>query len=126
MEDIRLLAPVERVRLDHDRLQALYDDLGDANAEDIVCRAMEELALRLALAEKAHRRGDQGELRRLARSLVGIAEQIGMNALARVAGDVAHCAEIGNGVALGATLSRLLRIGERSLSAIWDAEEFCP
>lgn len=126
MEQIRLLAPAERVRLDHERLQALYDEMGDSGAEDVVCRAMEELAVRLAKAEKLHRRGDHAELRRLVKSLVGIADQIGMSKLARVASDVAFCIEIRNQVALGATFSRLLRIGERSLSAIWDAEEFCP
>ncbi|WP_425040440.1 hypothetical protein [Primorskyibacter sp. S187A] len=126
MEQVRLLAPSEGVRLDQDRLQALYEELGDVGAEDVVCRAMEELAVRLSYAEKLFRQGDFQDMHKVVRSLVAISEQIGMNTLVRVAGDVCTCIEAGDHVALGATLSRLVRIGERSLSAIWDLDDFCP
>ncbi|MGX9356287.1 hypothetical protein ACS3SW_14325 [Roseobacteraceae bacterium S113] len=126
MEQVKLLAPNERVMLDQDRLQALYSELGDVGAEDVVCRAMEELAVRLSYAEKLCRRGDYDDMQKVVRSLVAISEQIGMNTLARVAKDVCACVEAGDRVALGATLSRLVRIGERSLSAIWDLDDFCP
>ena len=112
--------------LDQDRLQALYSELGDVGAEDVVCRAMEELAVRLSYAEKLSRRGDYKDMQKVVRSLIAIADQIGMNSLARVARDVCDCVEAGDEVALGATLSRLVRIGERSLSAIWDLDDFCP
>ena len=58
-----------------------------------------------------------------ARSLTGIADQIGMNDLSRVAGDVTRCIDARDAVALAATLSRLQRIGERSLTAIWDMQD---
>ena len=45
-----------------------------------------------------------------------------MRTLARVAGDVTRCIDAGDGVALAAVLSRLIRIGERSLTAIWDTQ----
>ncbi|MCH2163605.1 MAG: hypothetical protein MK098_02985 [Marinovum sp.] len=126
VEQVKLLAPSERVMLDQDRLHALYDELGDVGAEDVVCRAMEELAVRLSYAEKLCRRGEYKDMQKVVRSLVAISEQIGMNALARVAKDVCGCIEANDHVALGATLARLARIGERSLSAIWDIDDFCP
>lgn len=126
MERIGILAPHETVWLDRSQLQGLYDDLGEANAEDVVCRAMEELAVRLSQAEKRFRAGEIDEMTRLVRSLVAIAEQVGMDKLARVAGDVVACAHAGDRVALAATLSRLMRISERSLNAIWEADQFCP
>ena len=40
------LEQTETVRLDRDRLGALYRQLGEDGAEDVVCRAIEELATR--------------------------------------------------------------------------------
>ena len=123
VEHLRRLAPNERIFLDQDRLQKLYDDMGDAGAEDVVCRAMEELAVRMSYAEKLYSKGDYQDMHKVVRSLVAIAEQIGMDTLARVAQDVCICVERGDMVALGATLARLVRTGERSLHAIWDLDD---
>ena len=122
MEDVRVLPQDESVRLDPDRLQTLYDQLGEAGAEDVVCRAMEELAVRLSMTERLFRQDRLEEMRKAARSLTGIADQIGMNTLSRVAQDVTNCIDAHDHVALTATLSRLLRIGERSLIEIWDMQ----
>ena len=122
MDDVKILAQEEVVRLDPDRLKTLYDQLGDSGAEDVVCRAMEELAVRLSMTERLFRQDRYDEMRKAARSLTGIADQIGMNTLSRVASDVTNCIDARDAVALSATLSRLLRIGERSLTEIWDMQ----
>jgi len=126
LEQISILAPQERVGLNHEQLQGLFEDLGEVGAEDVVCRAMEELAVRLAHAEKRYRDGERADMVHVVRSLVAIAEQVGMSTVARVAGDVCQCARQGNEVGLAATFARLVRIGERSLSAIWDLDQFGP
>lgn len=113
----------ESVRLDPDRLGALYRQLGETGAEDVVCRAIEELAVRLGHCERLWRQQDHMGLRKCARSLIAIADQIGMTALARVAGDVTGAIDTGDTAAAGATLFRLLRIGERSLTAVWDLQD---
>ena len=123
VEQIITLAQNEIVRLDSDRLGELYAQLGEAGAEDVVCRAMEELAVRLSHSERLFRQNEMSDLRKSARSLVAIAEQIGMHSVARVAQDVTQCIDDGDRVALAATLARLLRIGERSLTAIWDLQD---
>ena len=117
------IRPVEQVRVDQDRLGALYSQLGEAGAEDVVCRALEELALRLSRCEDLFRDAAWVELRKNARSLIAISEQIGMSALAHVAGDVTHAIDQSDQTAVSATLSRLLRVGERSLMAVWDIQE---
>ncbi len=122
MDQVRILAQEERIRLDSDQLHSLYEQLGDVGAEEVVCRAMEELAVRLSLIERLYRQDRHGEMRKSARSLTGIAEQIGMNTLSRVAGDVIICIDTCDEVAMAATLSRLLRIGEQSLTEIWDMQ----
>lgn len=117
------LVQEEHVRLDPDRLEALYLQLGENSAEDVVCRAIEELAIRLAHCERLWRDQDWMGLRKSARSLIAIAEQIGMTELARVAGDVTNAIDASDMAALGATLFRLIRIGERSLLAVWDLQD---
>jgi hypothetical protein len=126
VETVTLISQLEQdepANLDHDQLGALYAQLGALGAEDVVRRAMEELALRLSLAERQYRQGDRAELRKGLRSLIAIAEQIGMQKLARVAQDVGKSIDQGCEVALAATLCRLLRVGERSLTAIWEMQD---
>lgn len=123
MNDIVYMKPQESIRVDHDQLNGLYANLGDLAAEDVVCRAMEELALRLSHCERLYSSNDLPGLRKSSRSLIAIADQIGMSKLARVAGHVTDCVDSGDTIALSATFSRLLRIGEGSLTAIWDLQD---
>ncbi|ATG42066.1 MULTISPECIES: hypothetical protein [Phaeobacter] len=113
----------ENVRLDSDKLSDLYAQLGEAGAEDVVCRAIEELAVRLSHCERLWRQNDMANLRKSARSLIAIADQIGMTAMARVARDVTGAIDIDDFAAVSATLFRLMRIGERSLTAVWEQQD---
>lgn len=123
MEDVRTLAQAEQVRLDPDRLGALYRQMGEANAEEVICRAVEELAVRMTQAERLWRAGDWSELRKGVRSLIAIADQVGMTKLSAVAADVTQSIDNNDAVAAAATLTRLLRVGERSLTAVWDLQD---
>lgn len=113
----------ENVRLNPDRLDGLYQQLGEINAEDVVCRAIEELAVRLAHCERLWRQQNWNDMRKCARSLIAISDQIGMTTLARVANDVTSAIDAADVPATGATLFRLIRIGERSLMAVWDQQD---
>ncbi len=123
MQHVMQFRPAEMASVDPDRLAALYSELGEAGAEDVVCRAMEELALRLSHCDRLYRTAQWVQLRKSARSLIAIAEQIGMLKLARIAESVTDCIDAKNDVALAATVARLMRIGEGSLSAIWDLQD---
>lgn len=118
------LAPAERPGLDPAQIETLRRDLGPHAAEDVVCRAMEELAQRMCQLQDQAASGPREDLYKGVRSLAAIAEQIGMSSLTRVAHDVMACIELGDSVAEAATLARLARIGERSLTALWDLNEF--
>ncbi len=120
------IRPSEKIVLDQDRLGTLYDQLGEAGADSVVCRAMEELAVRLAHCNMLWQRSHMEHLRKNARSLIAIADQIGMHRLAHVARDVTFCIDNGDDTALAATLSRMMRIGERSLTAIWATQDISP
>jgi len=123
VEYVTKLAQNEAVRLDPDRLGALYSQMGEAGAEDVICRAVEELAIRLAQCERHFHRSKWSDLRKCVRSLVAIADQIGMNMLSKVAMDVTNSIDQADRVATASTLARLLRISERSLTAIWDLQD---
>ena len=118
-----MLVQNETVRLDRERLGTLYAQLGEAGAEDVLGRAMEELAVRLTCGERFFRQSRFDDLRKIARSVAAIADQIGMHMLARVARDVAICVDALDDNGTAATLARLLRIGERSLTAVWDVRD---
>lgn len=123
MSEVVQIRLSEQIQLDQVRLGTLYAQLGETGAESVVCRAMEELAARLAQCDALWRARNRIQLRKHARSLIAIADQIGMHRLAKVAGDVTASIDAEDEIAIAATLSRMLRIGERSLSAIWSMED---
>lgn len=109
--------------LDSDRLNDLYMQLGQHAAEDVVCRALEEMAARLSHIEKSYLAGDWDDLRKNARGLGAIADQLGITVLAQVARDVKTCVEAADPVATAATIARLMRVGESSLTEVWDMQD---
>ncbi len=121
--NILTVVHTENVHLDPDKLSDLYKELGARGAEDVVCRAIEELAVRLTHCERLWRHDDMVNLRKSARSLIAISEQVGMVAMSNIASDVTSAIDSEDGAAVAATLFRLIRVGERSLTAIWDQHD---
>lgn len=106
--------------MDATQIDTLCVDLGPHAAEDVICRAMEELAQRLCSIQDMAAQGPRENLPKALRALGAIARQIGMSGLSNVAHDVINCVEWGDVVAEAATLARLARCGERSLSSMWE------
>ncbi len=123
VEQVTLLKQTETVRLDAARLEELVAQLGETGAENVICRALEEVAVRLSHAERCHREGRLDDMRRSTRSLIAMSDQVGMSVLAKVAADVTGCIDAGDRIALAATLSRLLRVGETCLGEMWDIRD---
>lgn len=123
MELITTMLPRESVRLDAAQLELLYTRLGEDEADNVLCRAMEEMAIRIKQSEKLYSAGASQELRKTVHSLVAIADQVGLNTLSRVSSDVIVCIDMNDWVALGATFARLLRSSDQSLTAIWDLQD---
>ncbi|MGR3367523.1 MAG: hypothetical protein ACU0CC_06340 [Sagittula sp.] len=124
MKQVTYLSPVEYPDMDPAQIRTLCTDLGLHQAEDVICRAMEELAQRLCQVQDMAVSGPRQDMHKTLRSLSAIAQQIGMTSLSRVAHDVMTCIEFGDIVAEAATLARLARTGERSLTQLWDINEF--
>ncbi|MEM8592602.1 MAG: hypothetical protein AAGF13_08755 [Pseudomonadota bacterium] len=119
MDNVVVLAHDEEVRIDGRALAVLQAQLGSAGAEGVISRAVEEIANRLSLIERAHAQRERDALWKTSKGLIGIAEQIGLVDLARVSRDVSQCARGRDDVALSAVLARLIRLGDRSVTTVW-------
>ena len=122
MGQVTRLHRQEPVRLDSERLCALYDHLGSQQAEALIARAVEDIALHLYHAQSAYHAGQRDGIIRSANAVAFVAAQVGLLTLERIAGNLRECAQHGDPVALGATFARLLRSGERALDFVWEMQ----
>ena len=123
MEQVSVLKLNEVVLLNRDRIVQLKRQLGEVAAQDVLCRAVEEIALRLEQATERYAQQELAQMRKCTRSLLAIADQIGLDTLTMVADDVLSCIDSGDMVAMAATHCRLLRIGQSSLTEIWEMQD---
>lgn len=114
--NVYALRPKERVHQSVEPIATIYRNLGTASAEQVVTRALTELAVTmsgLAAQVQAH---DLDDLSRRLRRLQRMSENIGMISLGAVAADVRDCLEGGDATAFAAVWARLIRVAERSLA----------
>ena len=117
MDNVMALRPKERVRQDAEPIATIYRNLGTSGAEQVVTRALGELALTMAGLANQVRTHELGDLSRQLRRLQRMAENLGMVSLGVVAGDLRACMERADTTAFAAVWARLLRIAERSLAS---------
>lgn len=120
MAQITALAVSEPVRVDARRVGDIVSELGETAAQNVIGLALEQLAGALTATDAALEAGDLAEAVAHADRLSRLAWQIGLLSLAGVAMDLGSCAERRDMGALAAVRARLLRVGNRSLTAIWD------
>ncbi|GKY86275.1 hypothetical protein [Sinisalibacter aestuarii] len=113
----------EPVRLDRGQLEVLYRNLGPTGADRVVAHALEDLATALTQASAQYGAGEIEALRGTVKSVIALAQQVGMTVLARVGRDVLALSHSYDAAAFGATMARLGRIGEGSLVAVWDLQD---
>ncbi|RCW88304.1 hypothetical protein [Paracoccus lutimaris] len=121
MTKIAVLTVDEAVHIDLQRLEQIIRELGEATAAQVIGAALEQLALALTRTLAAAEKTDLVEVVTQAEQLARLAWQVGLVTLAGVAVDVGSCAERQDRSGLAATSARLRRIGNRSLTEIWDA-----
>lgn len=117
MDNVLVLRPRERVRQDGEAIAAIYRNLGTTTAEQIVTRALGELALTMAGIAAQVRGHELHDLARQLRRLQQMAENLGMISLGAVSADARVCLERCDSTGFAAVWARLLRIAEQSLAA---------
>lgn len=115
------LHPRERVMQDCEPIATIYRNLGTASADQVVTRALAELAMTMAGLSDQIRGHEMEEVSRHLRKLQRMAENLGLISLGVVAGDVRVCLDRSDSTAFSAVWARLLRIAERSLRADYGA-----
>lgn len=120
MAQVTTLAMWEQVRVDTRRVATIVNELGETSARNVIELALEQLAAKLTAVDQALRQGDLAQAASDAERVARLAWQIGLLSLAGVAMDLGSCADRDDQVALAAVQARLMRVGNRSLTAIWD------
>lgn len=120
MAQISALAVSEAVRVDSRRVAEIVGELGETAAQHVIGLALEQLASALTAVDHALQDNDLGQAVAHAERMSRLAWQIGLLSLAGVAMDLGSTAERGDMAAVAAIRARLLRVGNRSLTAIWD------
>jgi hypothetical protein len=117
LDNVVALRPNDRVRQDAEPIATIYRNLGTASAEQVVTRALTELAVTMSgLAAKVNGH-DLADMTRQLRRLQRMSENLGLVSLGLIAADVSACIERKDVTAFSAVWARLLRVAERSLAA---------
>lgn len=106
----------DRVLQDAAPVAAMYRDMGTKAAEQVVTRALGELALTMSGLASQVRSGDLSDTSRQLRRLQRMSEQLGLVSMGQVAGDVRHCLDRADTTAFSAVWARLIRVAEQSLA----------
>lgn len=120
---LTILRHEEIVRIDPDRLTELFVNLGETAAEEFICRAVEDLAIKISEIKHASLEKRFDLLQFNTEQVTEVATRVGLTSLARVALDVDYCLKTKTDTALSATVARLIRIGEMSLLKVWDERD---
>jgi hypothetical protein len=114
------IQPTEAVVVDGDRLVELCVRLGEVRAEEMVGLSVDNLWRGIDALLVAYRDRHLDEIVNIAQGLFRISENIGLGQFSRVCQDVEHCASRDDLPALSACVSRLCRIADQSINAVWD------
>ncbi len=112
--------PSERIIIDSARLEEVFRRLGDRGAEAYVMEAVEAISDLLAEVDGFVRNDQLAEIAPRAQQVSRISAEIGLTSLARVSRDMGIAAARDDVVAYRAVWERLVRIGDRSLSQVWE------
>lgn len=117
---ITQLKQAERVLVDNDRVSELMRRLGRARGEAYVADRVEEISDRLGRVEASHRKGAYQSVAPDAQRVSQLSADLGLTSLARVARDLRIAASHNDATAYHAVWERLVRIGDRSLTQVWE------
>ena len=115
----------EQFQFDPSHIVVLFVEYGSRGAEQLIAETMEEIAVRLVAIEHGLRDQRTADLIADVRALAELARRVGLTGLRMVAEDLETCLPR-QGAARDAVAARLMRVGERSLTAIWDLENIRP
>jgi len=115
MRAVAHLIPREPQGPDVEALSPLAMAGDDFDQGDLICAGLEELSRHLKWLDNDYQSGQFDRLEARARSIVLLADQLGLRRVGQVAADVVYCVDGPDEIALSATLSRLMRLVTQAL-----------
>lgn len=116
---VSYLRPQERVWLDPTRIGVLYAELGGPKVQEVMDRALQELAFSHRELSRFYRSRDMEGFTRRLRALERVAGHLGLTLIVRVSGDVMAALEVGDATAVAATWARLSRSIDQVVLGDW-------
>ncbi|WP_298361335.1 hypothetical protein [uncultured Litoreibacter sp.] len=110
----------EPVSVDGDRLVELCVKMGETRAEEMIALSVDNLWRGMETLRAAYEAHQWKDVIEQSGGMSKIAENLGLTLFARVARDVAACADRSDGPALSANICRLHRIADSSINSVWE------
>lgn len=123
-QDVVVLRCHDQLHFDPAPLSRLFSEKDAAEAEEVVCRVLEDIAMRLDMLQRELVDCDFAKMLKPARRIGMVADQIGLTEVSVAANHVATCLKQGDGVALEATMARLERSFDVAVSEVWNFREY--
>lgn len=98
----------------------LFAERETHDAEEIVCRMLEDIAMRLDMLQRALAAHEFATMERPALRVGVVADQIGLTEVSIAAGHVCACLAQQDGIALDATMARLERGFDIAVTEVWN------
>ncbi len=121
--DVVVLRCPDQLHFDPAPLNQLFAQKNAQDAEEVVCRVLEDIAMRLDIMQTEMARCDFAKMLKPAQRVASVANQIGLTEVAISAHHVANCLQQHDGVALEATMARLERGFDVAVSEVWNFRE---
>lgn len=106
-------------RLDPDPVDHIFASKGEREAEEMICQVLENIAFKLDSLQCAKAAHSFEAIKKPARGIMNVGQQIGLTEVTEAAAHVSLCAEQQDGVALSATMARLERAFDVAVTQIW-------
>lgn len=119
-QDVVILRCSDQMHFDPAPLNRLFAVKDVAEAEEVICRVLEDIALRLDLMQTDMAKSAFAKLKKPAGRIAAVADQIGLKEVAMAANHVSTCLEQRDGVALEATMARLERGFDVAVAEVWN------
>jgi hypothetical protein len=118
--DVVVLRCPDRLQFDAVPLQRLFAAKSKDDAEAIVCRVLEEIALRLDVLQKGLALQNLAMMLKPCRKIRLVAEQIGLTEVATASDHLQICLRQADAIALAATMARLERAFDVAVNEVWN------
>ena len=118
--DVVVLPCQHQLHFDPAPLVQLYAERDLNEAEEVICRMLEDIALRLDMLQRGLAAHDFIGMHKPAQRIGLVADQIGLTEVAVSAGHVGACLRQKDGVGLEATMARLERGFDVAVTEVWN------